>query len=156
MPGGPIYGVVEEQKRERGPLRKVLVPILMLIVVFYLVLLLQQAAVLLAAKAFGAQAVTLYAGMGQNLGESTLFGLRTVRGSDWWWGPQVVARALPSDLGQTVVEYVAPAVTLLGLAVIGIDLRRSRTLLHAMVLIAGVAAIMLYFALPALYPAAYR
>jgi hypothetical protein len=156
MPGGQIYGVVDEPKRERGPLRKVLVPLLMLLMLFYVVLFLQQLAVLLAAKAFGSASIMLHVGLGANQGESDLFGMRLVRGSDWWWGPQVVARALPSSLGQTVVEYAGPAVSLLLLILIGIDLRRSRTILHAMVLAACVAALLVYFALPAIYPAIYR
>lgn len=156
MPGGPIYGVVDEPKRERGPLRKIAVPVLMFVVMFYVALFIQQLGTFIAAKACGAAAITLHVGLGANRGESELLGMRTVFGTDWWWGLQVLARAIPSKTAQTVVEYAGPAVSLLLILIIGLDLRRSRTLLHAMVLAGCVVAIFVYFALPALYPAIYR
>lgn len=150
----PKYGVVEEPKKERGPVRKALVPVLMFAVVFYSVLTVQALAKLIATKLAGGIPV-LYLGMGANLRQSELIGIKTIVAPDWWWGPQVLAGAIQSDTARLVAQYAGPAVTLLIIGLIAIDMRRSKTILHYMVLAACVAAIWIYFMLPLLYPKVY-
>jgi hypothetical protein len=140
-----------QKRKEANPLRVVLVPVLMLVVFYYLSVLAQQAGKLLVAHLAGSQLISLQVGQGQPRSTSEYGGYKVQFCTDWWWGPQVLARMEPSVTATKVVNLAAPLTTLLILIAVLIDLRRARTQFSYIVIAANVLALLSAYAVMRIY-----